>query len=274
MANSAGGLIFYGVAEHPKDSGKNHQPSGIDPVTDPKITKEWLEQVINAGTRPRILDIEIVPIRVTQPQPGVVFMVNIPAGTTAHQADDKRYYRRFNFANEPMHDHEIRDVMGRNKHPVVRLSARINIGPASIMGYSRSNEQYRWLKLGLHNEGTKMAHKVMAFVHIPQELLVEPEKMIGVSLLEIEGVKLARLTLSNKIVEEPGPLPMFKEIEGPLLPGLSISLRTVRLIGTSQPLPPRAAIIVKIFADEAPPRSDVIRLADIDQPAGKADEED
>jgi hypothetical protein len=48
----------------------------------------------------------------------------IPPSNTAHQALDKKYYRRFNFAAEPMHDYEIRDVMKRSStaEPFIRLS--------------------------------------------------------------------------------------------------------------------------------------------------------
>lgn len=34
MANSAGGVVVYGVSEYPKDSGKQHLPEKIDPIDD------------------------------------------------------------------------------------------------------------------------------------------------------------------------------------------------------------------------------------------------
>ncbi len=48
MANSAGGVIIYGVKEF-NQSDKRHLPEKIDPVNRTDISKEWLEQVINSN---------------------------------------------------------------------------------------------------------------------------------------------------------------------------------------------------------------------------------
>ena len=48
-----------------------------------------------------------------------IFLVYIPQSDTAHQAHDKRYYKRYNFKSEAMEDYEIRDVMNRIKWPVL-----------------------------------------------------------------------------------------------------------------------------------------------------------
>ncbi len=46
MANSAGGVIIYGIKEY-KDTDLSFYPEKIDPVDQTEITKEWLQQVIN-----------------------------------------------------------------------------------------------------------------------------------------------------------------------------------------------------------------------------------
>ena len=265
MANSAGGLLFYGVSEFPKGSGKEHLPADIDPIIDPTITKEWLQQVINTGIRPRLLELEIAPIRVVQPTPGVIFVLVISQGGTVHQADDRWYYRRFNFLNEPMFDHEIRDVMGRAKHPIIKLSARLSNGPAQeIIPQRQPKPIYRWLHLGLFNEGTKMAQHVRAFVSIPLKLLAFPIKEVGASFRTIENQDFAEYVLSNHIVEGRDLLALSKKIDGPLLPGLSLNSRTVALVGPDKPISDEE-ILVHIFADEAPPRFDVISLGDLEK---------
>ena len=40
----------------------------------------------------------------------VIYVVDIPQSNIAHQAFDKRYYKRFNFISTPMEDYEIRDI--------------------------------------------------------------------------------------------------------------------------------------------------------------------
>jgi predicted HTH transcriptional regulator len=78
MANSAGGVVIYGVSEFPKDSGKQHLPEKIDPIDDPQFTKEWLEHVIAGGVRPRISDLLVHPIRLAGG--GAVYVVVVPQG--------------------------------------------------------------------------------------------------------------------------------------------------------------------------------------------------
>jgi predicted HTH transcriptional regulator len=112
MANSDGGLIIYGIREH-ADPALKHKPEALDPVDRTAVTKEWLEHVIN-NIRPRLAP-RIVPIPLdTGPNHGA-YVVEVPQSDTAHQAVDFRYYRRFNFESVPMHDYEVRDVMGRAK---------------------------------------------------------------------------------------------------------------------------------------------------------------
>lgn len=57
FANSAGGQIVYGIKE-----GKNHFPVEIDEGADARITKEWIEQVIDSRVQPRIEGLTITPI--------------------------------------------------------------------------------------------------------------------------------------------------------------------------------------------------------------------
>jgi len=120
MANSAGGVIMYGVAEY-QEPEKKHLPEKIDPIDRTQFSKEWLEQVIN-NIRPRIDGIVITPVPIDTGQSHVVYVVEIPQSTTAHQATDWRYYKRFNFLSVPMEDYEIRDVMNRSTKPDVQVT--------------------------------------------------------------------------------------------------------------------------------------------------------
>jgi predicted HTH transcriptional regulator len=77
FANSAGGVIVYGV----KETG--HIPTAIDDGYDPShISKEWLEQVIDSRIQRRIDGIRINPIRLSGPKAGkVMYVVSIPQST-------------------------------------------------------------------------------------------------------------------------------------------------------------------------------------------------
>ena len=61
MANSAGGIIIYGIKEY-DDEDKKHLPEQISPVLRTQYSKEWLEQVINSNIQPTISGIIITPI--------------------------------------------------------------------------------------------------------------------------------------------------------------------------------------------------------------------
>jgi hypothetical protein len=126
MANSDGGVIIYGIGE---DKIHPHLPGALAPVNRNEFSKEWLEQVIN-NIRPRIQGLEIHPVAWRADE--VYFVVEIPKSDTAHQALDYRYYRRFNFEAVPMYDHEIRDVMNRQKVAKVEVEIIIRLGKQRI----------------------------------------------------------------------------------------------------------------------------------------------
>ena len=115
FANSAGGTLVYGITED------GHVPTGFDVGYDPTdITKEWIDQVINSNIRPRINGVLINQVELRTQRPGkVAYVVEIPQSTTAHQAADKRYYKRFNFEAQAMEDYEIRDIMRRASSPLL-----------------------------------------------------------------------------------------------------------------------------------------------------------
>lgn len=122
MANSAGGTIFYGMKED------GHKPESLDPIERDSFSAEWLQQVIN-NIQPHI-DVKIEPVEIDGSK--AVYVVEIQQSTTAHQAQDLRYYKRFNRLTQPMHDYEIRDVMNRATAPV--LDVEFQIRPAGQVG--------------------------------------------------------------------------------------------------------------------------------------------
>ena len=69
MANSAGGILIYGIAEFSAEN-KRHLPEKITPVNRNEFPREWVEQIINA-IRPRIDGI-------------VIHSVNLSSGENAH----------------------------------------------------------------------------------------------------------------------------------------------------------------------------------------------
>ncbi len=109
FANSDGGTIIYGVIE------RDNKPITIDVGFDPNdISKEWIEQVINSRISPKIEDIIITPIPLSNSDK-FLYLIKIPKSDKApHQASDKKYYKRYNFQSVPMEEYEIRELYFRN----------------------------------------------------------------------------------------------------------------------------------------------------------------
>lgn len=122
MANANGGTIIFGLCEV-KEEGKPALPGKITPMDALKMSKERLEQIIYSNISPKIDGIEIVSITVDPSVPNeVVYIVNIPQGTTAHQNTvSRKYYKRRNTTIDAMEDYEIRDIMNRNSVPNIEL---------------------------------------------------------------------------------------------------------------------------------------------------------
>jgi Putative DNA-binding domain len=138
MANSAGGVVIYGVKEY-DEKEKKHLPEKIDPLDRTEFTKEWLEHVIN-NIEPRIKGLLIHPVPLASGPNDVTYVVEIPQGTTAHQARNLRYYRRYNFEVLAMRDHEVKDVINRSVVP----DATVEFG-CEMIGKSDNGHRYRLL---------------------------------------------------------------------------------------------------------------------------------
>lgn len=194
FANSDGGIIIYGIKE---DKVNRHLPSEIDPIDRNIISKEWLEQIIQGKIRPRVDGILINPIAVNNNSNEVVYVVEIPKSHTAHQADDKKYYKRFNFNSEPMYDYEIRDILNRSKNPEIDIEFKIikhtyEISkPLDIQklftlnkdGIPTSNhpkkefqKEYK-LKIYAKNNGKVLANYINVDLFIKRALLVDNRKL-------------------------------------------------------------------------------------------------
>ncbi|ANH61435.1 AlbA family DNA-binding domain-containing protein [Dokdonia donghaensis] len=131
FANSDGGILIYGIKE---DKVNKHLPEKIDPINRKDFTKEWLEQIIQDKIRPRISDFKIHPIEINNEQ--VVYVVDIKKSNTAHQAFDKKYYKRYNFQSTSMYDYEIRDILNRAKNPEIELDFELKDRHSTLVVYA------------------------------------------------------------------------------------------------------------------------------------------
>jgi hypothetical protein len=208
MANSAGGVIIYGVSEHP-DKNRSHFPEKLDPIDRAIISKEWLEHIIG-NIQPRIQSIIIHPVAISDAdhENHAIYVVEIPQSDTAHQAQDHRYYKRYNFVSVPMDDYEVRDTMFRLKHP--KISLELSIGEAK----TKSGFSCPEVVVTAVNNGNVFAQYVQVFLGMPKCFLLTASERE-----EQMPFELVICRLSN---EHNGRFT-------PILPGTSMVLKTYRL---------------------------------------------
>lgn len=185
FANSIGGTILYGMDEDPTPPNCATRLSPLNPT---EISKEWLEHVINSRIQPRISGIRIHPIELRKSNPGLyAYAVVIPEGTTAHQASDKRYYKRFNFESVPMEDYEIRQTMNRASRPAYKVDLKTR--PLPEIGGGRQG--FRFVAT-LENQSAMVGRDVSAVLFAPVGLFLPKRPAQD----EVNGMKFVRIAAS------------------------------------------------------------------------------
>lgn len=239
FANSNGGILIYGIREN---QTAKHLPGCIDPVDRKAITKEWLEQILNARIRPRIHGIKIHVVTIAGDQ--VVYVLEIPKGETAHQADDRKYHRRHNFSVEAMYDAEIRDVMGRQKAPQIKIHFDVTKKPNVLIAPNDRPmlHQQRPILFSLNVHIENVGKMYATYINI---VLTLPERIIDFMCDEGDH-RTIQIPLDNKVREEieapDDNRPAYFAIghtdkpktygparNEPLLPGMQMSLRSFPL---------------------------------------------
>ena len=281
FANAGGGIIIYGIKEF-DDIAKRHLPEKIDPINRTDISKEWIEQVINTNIKPRIEKVVIIPVPVDNANDTIVFVVEVPQSNTAHQAIDKKYYKRYNFESVAMEDYEIRDIMGRLKHPNVILDFVLEIrheverdpitgGPKIELFFHQKTEPKRWfeyeLKIAIRNNGKILANYVNYYLELPKEILHEKENHLkeaenrnGYSVFygenTIRDVVDITLSLPQKTIYKYGP-----SRYDPVLPGRRSRYKKVKLIDNLHHWDKE--LFWTIYADNAELKTGSINLSEL-----------
>jgi hypothetical protein len=237
FANSAGGVLIYGIAEH-TDKARQHLPECLDPVSRREISKEWLEQIVQQ-IQPRVEGVAIYPVAIDAQNEKVCYVVEIPRSSTAHQARDLRYYKRHNFNALPMEDYEVRDVMNRRTHPALRLSLWFDC--PRIVG--RGN-----IRVKLENIGLVSARHVMVELEFPPQwtnsVFADPDQ-VGERLPGDDG-EFHRIRLKPEVVD----LPIFPGSDAVF--GRVVDMKEPKSERTGPNVPSRH-VRATVFADEMRP---------------------
>ena len=199
MANAAGGIIVYGIAEGPLG-----EADYIDIGCNPKLVKpEWIDQVLTSGIEPRISGVIIQPI--TLSTGNRVFAIEIPQATSLapHQArNQRRYFKRTERRVKSMLDYEIKDLMRRGNTPELFVTFEIH-----------SDSQEHFLKAYVGNKSSEPALYSMVSFAFDNELNVQipgAEKLPLEVFLASNGISRPA-NVSTLKMGIPGYFPIFKE---------------------------------------------------------------
>jgi hypothetical protein len=259
MANSAGGILIYGIREFEQEN-RRHLPEKITPVDRRSFPREWVEQIIQA-IRPRIDGIVIHSVSLSSGESDVAFVIEIPQSNTAHQASDHRYYKRFNFQAVPMEDYEIRDVMFREQTPNIALKFLIEIAPQSsgvwIGGETSPTPSAYNLIIQARNNGSAFAQYVAVFLDVPVPILQTVENKLNIK----DGGKMYRHRLTNLNQEYADE--QFKS-NFPLLRNMTMYWKIPLNENVDELRTQDLSVKWKIYADNALPKEGKIFLKEIE----------
>lgn len=244
MANSAGGMLIYGISEY-SQIDKRHLPEKITPVNRTEFPREWVEQIIQA-IRPRIDGISIYSVNLSSGENDAAYIIEIPQSHTAHQASDNRYYKRFNFQSVPMEDYEVRDVMFREQTPDVTINLLVEI-----------KEGGQNLIVQARNSGSAFAQYVACFLDVPVKIVENIENKMNLK----DGGKMYRHRLTNLNQEYADE--QFKS-NFPLLRSMSMSWKIPLKSEFENLRKENFRVKWKIYADNALPKKSRILLGEIE----------
>jgi hypothetical protein len=154
-----------------KAAGK---PSKVDDgVIDPKITKEWIEQILNSKVQPRMDGVRIERIDMETGKFGYVITAQ-QSQIGPHQAPDGKYYKRFNFQSVPMHDYEIRDIMRRSTTPNLDVTLSLPQGNKYRLEFPAHQEILKPVLMGvtISNKSPTPAYHTIVEVFVDDILQV------------------------------------------------------------------------------------------------------
>lgn len=280
MANANGGTIIFGLREI-KEEGKPALPGMITPMSASQFSKERLEQVIYSNISPRIDGIEINSLAVNAENADeVVYVVNIPQGTTAHQNTiSRKYYKRRNATIDAMEDYEIRDILNRSTVPNIELVFEIEKrNPAQayviqpvyhpelrtvIPQMIPRNDSVYVLCCKPHNAGNVIAENLHYFIELPENIVKTGN---GFDIVKRENgyITIHRENLYCDILE--GSTPQNIKFGNPrIVPVLPHTTGVYKHIILSDLIDfnSTAEIRWRLNADCAPQKSGTIRICDI-----------
>jgi Putative DNA-binding domain len=211
LANSLGGQLVYGIEEDKATKKPSRVDSGVD---DPKITREWIEQVLNSRVQPRLNG--VLTTRIDMENGKFGYVVTVPQSQIGpHQAPDQKYYRRFDLQSVPMHDYEIKDIMRRSTTPDLFVRLTFESGERYVLEMGNSDELQASrpfaLKAYIQNRSAQPAFHAVVDIGVGAELTPKSSGSFKRTTLSNNDRDVPMNWFQWSLVSPPS-LPVFREL--------------------------------------------------------------
>ena len=272
LANTEGGDLFLGIDEDKKS--KPRVAKVIDGVSS-NLAPERLQQLIEAHVFPYLPGIRLHRVKLSASPDRVVFVVHVPQGSTAYQANDGRYYGRSEFEAKYLPDHEIRLRMSRGKVARAEVLFRLHRIP---LGASHEAEVRAKHAEALEAYKTDAAEALARFPELFELIAAHyhPDEIVFDLVLRNDG----ELTIRDPAVEllerrsaelfdgwtiQGEPLPLRLEMQGEVIypgdqRGLVGSQRHLRCRREAALAQSDYVVHWKVFLENSPPSEGEIDL--------------
>lgn len=165
FANSAGGIIIYGIEE------VEHVASSISFINDEKITKEWIEQILNSNIFRKLDGLRIIPVKTSANDSQRVFLIKVNESKIGPHMVNNKYYKRHNFQAIPMEEYEVRSNYFKSQQPVLEIGDPIlhESSRGYVGEFSRNTGHFKVI-FTVKNSGNVLEKDYKLEVFIPDPL--------------------------------------------------------------------------------------------------------
>lgn len=192
FANAEGGTLVIGMREEKRD--KERVAAELDGFDGTQWPAQQLQQLLESNVQPHLVGLRVryVPLDGGR----VAAVIDVPQGTTAYQAADRRYYGRSEFEARPLPDHEVRLRMHRGRLP----RAHVEVAQVKLV-HSADDVVAHWLEEH-RRQLSSLAHEIERNgIEVPEQ--EEPGEDPATAVLRKLGVNRPHLLDTASVPDRP-----------------------------------------------------------------------
>ncbi len=228
FANTIGGILIFGI------DTKKRRAKKISFVDGNIITAEKLKSALYTRIQKNINKLEIHCIEFDADKSKSVILFKIPeSDKSPHMAFDKKYYKRYNFKEHVMDEHEVRTAYNKTNIADIEFFGLLNTGGVPVLENGLFQEVNFFPKFLIRNISSAIEHTYKFELYIPSALHDASFSLLQNNFVKHDGI-YSVFAISNKN-------PIFQEELTTVLEAkLSVNKENIHIYNTGK-------IIIKLF---------------------------